>query len=314
MQIDLDYNFSSIDEQLEIWKDFIGGEINDGILTLKNGEIRVFKYDYLEVICVNVQWPKDLVVVRRIKKDDKFIPIQFTLGQSTVKDVSEVEQMMNQVKEGVYFTNIDSYMSWAKNSKNQIIVLRFKKDKIKEIIGNDHPFYKKLENNSSFYFYENISAKMKSAIYELLYYDGPEKIRNYLCKSYAWILLALLLEKFINRENNDFQEIKKKNLKQIFKAREILLSDFTKTITIKDLSRECGLSSTRLRELFKTVYGKSIHKYFQEYRMEEAKRLLLTGNYSVSEVGFMVGYSHLGHFSAAFKKSYKVLPKSFVSK
>ncbi|MCH4896050.1 AraC family transcriptional regulator [Marinilabiliaceae bacterium JC040] len=314
MQIDLDYNFSSIDKQLDIWNNFLNGEIEDGTLKLKGGEIRTFRYEYLEVICADVEWPKDIVVVRRINKDDQFIPIQFTIGQSTKKDMSEVDQMINQVKEGIYFTNIDSYMSWGLDSKTQIIVLRLKKSKIKEILGKEHPFCEKLDKNQSFYFYETISAKMRSIIYELLNNNHSEKIRNYLCKSYSWILLSLLLERFINREDKVYQEIKEVNLKQIFKAREILLNDFSKTITIKELSRECGLSSTRLRDLFKTVYGKSIHKYFQEYRMEEAKRLLLTGKYTVSDVGYKVGYSHLGHFSAAFKKMYNVLPKSFLSK
>ncbi|MBF2016338.1 MAG: helix-turn-helix domain-containing protein [Rivularia sp. T60_A2020_040] len=42
--------------------------------------------------------------------------------------------------------------------------------------------------------------------------------------------------------------------------------------------------------------------------MEKAEILLRQGNYQVSEVANIVGYSHLSRFAAAFKRQYGITP------
>jgi AraC-like DNA-binding protein len=42
--------------------------------------------------------------------------------------------------------------------------------------------------------------------------------------------------------------------------------------------------------------------------MQMARDLLLSGDFSVKEVGIQVGYSNLSNFAAAFKKEFHLLP------
>ena len=42
--------------------------------------------------------------------------------------------------------------------------------------------------------------------------------------------------------------------------------------------------------------------------MAVAREMLLTGDFSVKEVGLQVGYSNLSNFAAAFRKEFRVLP------
>jgi AraC-like DNA-binding protein len=42
--------------------------------------------------------------------------------------------------------------------------------------------------------------------------------------------------------------------------------------------------------------------------MQKARSLLLTGQYTVKEVGLQLGYTNLSNFSLAFKKEFGILP------
>jgi AraC-like DNA-binding protein len=82
--------------------------------------------------------------------------------------------------------------------------------------------------------------------------------------------------------------------------------------TIKELSRKAAMSESKLKKVFKSVYGLPIYEYFQKHRMQKARMMLLTGNYSIKDIGYSLGYSNLSNFTLAFKKEYGRLPSEVV--
>ena len=91
---------------------------------------------------------------------------------------------------------------------------------------------------------------------------------------------------------------------------ESILTDETVTIppTIKELSRMVAMSDSKLKKIFKIVYGLPIYEYFQKHRMQKARLMLLSGKYSIKDVGYTMGYSNLSNFTLAFKKEFNKLP------
>jgi AraC-like DNA-binding protein len=91
---------------------------------------------------------------------------------------------------------------------------------------------------------------------------------------------------------------------------ESILTDDSVVIppTIKELSRKVAMSDSKLKKIFKSVYGLPIYEYFQKHRMQKARLLLLSGNYSIKDVGYTLGYSNLSNFTLAFKKEFGKLP------
>jgi AraC-like DNA-binding protein len=79
------------------------------------------------------------------------------------------------------------------------------------------------------------------------------------------------------------------------------------------LAAMIGMSETKMKQLFKQTFGDSIYNYFQKVRMEEAAFLLKQGGYSVSQVGFELGFTNLSHFSRLFESHYGTTPKKFSS-
>lgn len=84
------------------------------------------------------------------------------------------------------------------------------------------------------------------------------------------------------------------------------------TIKIAALSAEVGMGQSKMVKLFKQVFNRTIYQFAQKAKILKAKDLLNSKKYSVSEVGYMVGYSNMTHFAKAFKKYYKVNPGEYL--
>lgn len=127
----------------------------------------------------------------------------------------------------------------------------------------------------------------------------------------------LMLERFIlqafqsDNVNRDHAYLKEDEIRRLIKVESMLTGNYSKRPpTINELSKIAAMSPTKLKNDFKALYGIPIHEYYQKHRMLYAKKILAEGEYPIMEIGRMVGYSNLGHFSAAFKKEFDVLPKS----
>jgi len=72
------------------------------------------------------------------------------------------------------------------------------------------------------------------------------------------------------------------------------------------------MGQSKMVKLFKQVFNRTISQFAQKAKIIKAKDLLNSKRYTVSEVGYMVGYSNMTHFAKAFKKYYKVKPGEYL--
>jgi AraC-like DNA-binding protein len=82
--------------------------------------------------------------------------------------------------------------------------------------------------------------------------------------------------------------------------------------SIHVLAKKYGMSPSKLKALFKKIYGKPIYQYHLEWRMQKAKVMLLSGNHSVKETALEAGFKNMSNFSLAFKKQFNALPKDMI--
>lgn len=94
----------------------------------------------------------------------------------------------------------------------------------------------------------------------------------------------------------------------IYQAKEILEYRLENPPSMTELAVQVGLSYYQLKQGFRKVFGTSAFQYLHNYRMEQAQLLLYEGNMRVAEVANMVGYSHLGQFTAAIKRKFGISP------
>lgn len=144
----------------------------------------------------------------------------------------------------------------------------------------------KNQNNNSL-----ISLYVKSKVYELLsLYFSRSQESDQACP-------------FLDNEDN---------VEKIKKAKQIIIGNISEPPSLQELANTVGLSLAKLKEGFKHIYGESVFNFLLDYKLEFARKMLLSQKYNISEVSLQVGYSTPSHFISAFKKKYGTTPKQYI--
>ena len=84
-----------------------------------------------------------------------------------------------------------------------------------------------------------------------------------------------------------------------------------KPLSISELTEVLGISQPYLYNIFKQKTGKSPKDYITDYKLAEAKRLLLETNLSITEISNSIGFNNPLVFSRFFSSKENVSPRNF---
>lgn len=113
-----------------------------------------------------------------------------------------------------------------------------------------------------------------------------------MCK-YAQVLFEEVAERI--RKLMDSDDI-------INRAENYIRDHFRENINREDVAAIACITPNYLSKQFRIKKGMNLREYINQIRIEEAKRLLLTTNLSVSEVAGLSGYENISYFSTVFRK------------
>lgn len=82
-------------------------------------------------------------------------------------------------------------------------------------------------------------------------------------------------------------------------------------LSVRDISKSCGISKSALYSGFHAQFGCTVSGYINKRRTERAKELLDTTDMSVEEISQRVGYSSASYFSKIFKRITGVSPLTY---
>jgi AraC family transcriptional regulator len=80
-------------------------------------------------------------------------------------------------------------------------------------------------------------------------------------------------------------------------------------LTVAALAREAGASSSHLRHWFKQATGMTVHRYVVHRRIDRARRLLIQGTLSASEVALASGFAHQSHMARWMRRELGYTPR-----
>jgi YesN/AraC family two-component response regulator len=83
--------------------------------------------------------------------------------------------------------------------------------------------------------------------------------------------------------------------------RDYIEKCYHEDISLEKIAAELHVNRNYLSQLFKRITGEPFVTYFNKYRIQKAKELILTGNYMIYEVSEMVGFQNSTYFSQVFK-------------
>jgi len=105
--------------------------------------------------------------------------------------------------------------------------------------------------------------------------------------------------------------IRKKETQTVLEIGNFISKNISNGITISKLNKEFGLSPNKLQSGFKHVFGKSVHSFITDTRMEHARMLIETSDLNISEISYSIGLSSRSNFSKLFQKRFGYLPSEY---
>ena len=255
------------------------------------------------------------------KKSDNYnvIPLIFWLSNSDI--INETGNVKNFIGKdqpyGIFFlsNNIETSYIFPANQLIKNFTIIIDKNWLRENVSKCNNFINKsiLGDKSSFMLYEPITAEMLSNLDQIEHIfrqintcDISRLELNYL----ALALLTTFFNKLLNRDLEKHYGISNQiEITKMFTVRKILSENFIEIPSIDSLAREVGMNKRKIQKYFKQIFGLSVYQYALSVKMNEAKKLLCTKEYSVSEVG----YSNLSHFTETFKKQFGCTPNNYKS-
>lgn len=158
------------------------------------------------------------------------------------------------------------------------------------------------ETDHPFIFY-NFQDKQKEVLFYLnaIIQEAESSQHNfeYICQHLLKVLIIKLL-----RQSKLQLEIKSHSIlgTDVLIAKQYIENNFRENITLDLLAEITYLNKFYLSRTFKNEVGRTPIDYLNLQRIKEAKMLLKTTNFSVSQVANIVGFSSQSYFSEVFNK------------
>ena len=127
---------------------------------------------------------------------------------------------------------------------------------------------------------------------------------------------ASLVEKY-KHKNEIAPEIEKQDdgdelfLKKFREILELNLSNIE--FSVKILSQELGMSNSKLYRKSIDLLNASPLEAIKQYRLAKAEQLLVTKEFSISEVANKCGFNDLSYFGVCFKKQFGVSASKYIN-
>jgi AraC-like DNA-binding protein len=196
----------------------------------------------------------------------------------------------------------------VKKGKAEIWLIRFKSEFIPEITFHLYYYY---HLNSSFHVDNGVGFEMMVNLCRMMDEESRQKVPSY--AAIAHLLSALFIK--IEAERGNFEPedgnlIKTQNI--TFKNFLIILEEnFTRPVGVDYYADRLFMSARNLNLICQHILQQSVSEIIETRKLIEAKKLLVTTDKSVSEIGFELGYNEKSYFTSVFKKKAGQTPTEF---
>jgi AraC-like DNA-binding protein len=99
------------------------------------------------------------------------------------------------------------------------------------------------------------------------------------------------------------------HLNQVSRAIAAIRTGFDQPLRIRDIAAAAGMSPSSLHEHFKAVTRMTPLEYQKQLRLQEARRLMLSGGTTASGAGFAVGYESPSQFNREYARLFGAPPR-----
>lgn len=242
----------------------------------------------LENIQLSENYIYKMVILQRVKGDD------ITLINNFIKDIlgiyNSIEQVHFNYEENTYivfyFDNRENISIYSLNEEiTEKTNLFIEKERNVYILKETENVWELREQSKNF-------RRLKNNI------SNDLRVKQY----------------FLNLSDegiNGFEEDEKTNIIAVKLAKQYIVENYNRNITLKDVADAVFLSQNYLSELFKKEVGEGFYDFLSSYRVNIAKELLITTNLKIYEISENIGYNDPVTFGRVFKKITGYTPNGY---
>ena len=99
--------------------------------------------------------------------------------------------------------------------------------------------------------------------------------------------------------------------RKICLGRDYLAERYSESFCLTEAAKYSCMSQYHFCRVFTKIFGESPYKFVIRLRIEKAKSMLITENFSVSEICEGIGYSSIGSFSILFREKTGMSPTQY---
>ena len=133
------------------------------------------------------------------------------------------------------------------------------------------------------------------------------EIKGVLCEIFSQVFRRY------SQELTRFVPANQLELERLEKMLNYLNTHFAEVIALSELADQVHLSREVCCRLFKKMTGKTITGYLEEYRANKSFSLVQSGQYSMTQIADMTGFSNASRFASAFRKMFGCNPGEYNS-
>lgn len=211
-------------------------------------------------------------------------------------------------------TDLNFETFFPANTKINTIIISIHVDVLKSMLTpkESNAILETIISGSQAYVYEElISPQIKKVAAEIVEVIGPQELQSFYYKLKAQELIYTLFVELLKRQDTVSHPLNTKDVKMMYAIRDKILGKLQVQPNLASLAAFSGMSESKMKRLFKQIFGNSIYSYYQSFRMNEAAYLIKEQSLSVSEAGYRLGFSNLSHFARLFEKHMGLKPKKF---
>lgn len=300
---------------LEAFAKQVGSGVENGRVEVPEkfgmGYMQGFNFDHrLRMMILHYELTQDFAIVRRNQPSGMLIfNVRNVISSSKISSGPRSSPSVQITTQGL---NAELFI--PKNTFQNSVTLSIDAGYLRELLGTrlNHPLVNTiLENIKPLLFEEFVFAPLLEVVEDIVTAKIPVELQNFYFGLKAKELICQLLIGLVSRDEKKVSRLNIADITMLYQVKERLLQRFEQAPSIAELSAFSGMSETKLKKLFSQVFGKSIYRYFQHARMQQAARMLKEERLSVSEVGYKLGFSNMGHFTKVFEEINGVKPKRY---
>lgn len=283
----------------------IDKKINDSIYFLKS----------------NIVLKDDIIALSKTKVDGIMMDFNLIGDVNYQSKVSNYGFSTSNNRTDIELVKEEETESKAKKGNINKITLVLKKDFLSKVLPKNKRSDKVFDSLEKNYCHELLISKatdyhvekILNELYSSSLYKG--KLGEIYLESKILELIYLELNSLFNPKESFSNNIKfdERDMQALEEAKSIINS-LTFDCTISNLSKKVALNEFKLKYGFKKFFNTSPGALVLQIKMQEAKKLLESSDYNISEVSKRVGYKHQQSFSTAFFKHFGVRPKDIMKR